>query len=413
MRILARAAERAVHARLEAITEGRLVLHHGGTTTVFGTGAGPTAAVTVRSPAMFAAVALEGHLGAARSYVRGEWEADDLTAVVRLLARNRAAFGRLEGGSARVLEPFRRLLHAARRNTRSGSRRNVRAHYDLGNEFFARFLDDTLTYSAGLFDGPGTSLHAAQRAKYERLCRKLDLASTDRLVEVGSGWGGFALHAAGRYGCSVTGTTISREQHRLAQERVSAAGLGDRVRILDRDYRELEGRFDKLVSIEMVEAVGHQYYREYFARCAELLEPHGLAAIQAITIQDHLYAPAEPDFIKRHVFPGTSIPSVSALVSAAAPTDLRLVHLEDLTPHYAETLRRWRERFEAAWPEIERLGFDERFRRLWRFYLCYCEGGFAERILGSVQLLFAKPRASVPSPLAFEATAQRVEERPA
>ena len=404
------AAARAVHARLEAITEGRLVLHHDGSTTVFGTGGELTASVTVRSPVFYTRVATGGHIGAGESYVRGEWESDDLTAVIRLIGRNRTAMAVLGRGWARLGDPVRRLMHAVRRNTRGGSRRNISAHYDLGNEFFSLFLDDTLTYSAGLFEHEGATLRDASIAKYDRLCRKLALAPGDRVVEVGSGWGGFALHAAGTYGCHVTGTTISREQHRLASDRAVQAGLADRITILDRDYRELEGRFDKLVSIEMVEAVGHQYYREYFERCAGLLEADGLAAIQAITIADELYGPAEPDFIKRYVFPGSSIPSISALTAAAAHTDLRLVHLEDLTPHYAETLRRWRERFEAEWPRIRALGFDEEFRRLWRFYLCYCEGGFAERVLGCAQLVFAKPRAEAPSPLAldtFRATERR------
>lgn len=406
MKLLHRRAERAVLSRLEALQEGRLVVHHGGSTTMLGAAGDLAASITVRSPAFFGAVALGGHLGAAESYARGEWDTDDLTTVIRLLARNREAFARLEGGWARAAEPFRRILHALRRNTVTGSRRNVVAHYDLGNDFFALFLDDTMTYSAGIFADPDATLRDASLEKYDRLCRKLDLQSDDSVVEVGGGWGGFALHAAGRYGCRVTGTTISPAQLGVARARVAAAGLGDRVTILDHDYRRLTGRFDKLVSIEMIEAVGHHYHREYFRRCSGLLGSEGLAAIQAITIQDHLYAPAEPDFIKRHIFPGTSIPSLSVLTSAAAGTDLRLVHLEDFTPHYAETLRRWRARFEERWPEARRMGFDERFRRLWRFYFCYCEAGFEERILGSMQLLFAKPRAEVPSALALAAASR-------
>ncbi|MBT8489184.1 MAG: cyclopropane-fatty-acyl-phospholipid synthase family protein, partial [Gemmatimonadetes bacterium] len=214
-----------------------------------------------------------------------------------------------------------------------------------------------------------------------------------------TGWGGFAVHAATNYGCRVTTTTISQEQHALATARVEEVGLSERVEVLLQDYRKLRGRFDKLVSIEMIEAVGHQYFGAFFDRCARLLNPDGLAAIQAITIQDRLYESArkEVDFIKRYIFPGSCIPSVSILSGAAAPTDLRMVHLEDLTPHYAETLRHWRRRFLANWPQVAELGFDETFKRLWEFYFCYCEGGFEERVLGSVQMTFAKPAAEAPT----------------
>ncbi len=400
MRFSQATAERAVHARLAAIEEGTLEVRHRGATTVFGGGGDLRASVTVRDPAFFTALAMGGHLGAAESYVRGEWDADDLTAVVRIFLRNRDVLEAIETGWARAVQPIAWAMRALRRNTRAGSSRNIRAHYDLGNEFFALFLDETLTYSAGVLEHPGSTLADASTAKYERLCRKLALTAGDRVVEIGSGWGGFALHAAGRHGSRVTTTTISPAQAALARERVAAAGLGSRIDLLERDYRDLEGRFDKLVSIEMIEAVGHQYYREYFECCAALLEPHGLAAIQAITIQDRFYAPDRPDFINRYVFPGSCIPSVAALTAALAHTDLRLVHFEDITPHYAETLRRWRERFEAAWPAARALGFDERFRRLWRFYLCYSEGGFAESVLGSVQLVLAKPHATLPAAIA-------------
>ena len=390
---------RAVRARLADLEVGRLTVEEDGTSSVFGAGDEVSARVTVHDAAFYRSVALGGHIGASESYVAGEWSTPDLTALVRLFLRNREVLDGLETGLARLARPVRGLLHAANRNTRRGSARNIRAHYDLGNDFFRHFLDETLTYSAGIFQHPEASLKDASMAKYDRLCRKLELDADDHVVEIGTGWGGFALHAARRYGCRVTTTTISREQHALATRRVAEAGLDGRVEVLLRDYRELEGSYDKLVSIEMIEAVGHQYYDTFFERCASLLKPDGLAALQAITIQDRLYESArkEVDFIKRYIFPGSCIPAVSVLAGAAAPTDLRMVHLEDLTPHYAETLRRWRRRFLANWDRISPLGFDDAFRRLWTFYFCYCEGGFDEGVLGSVQMVFAKPAAPAPT----------------
>ena len=398
MSLIQTAAERSVHARLDTLEDGALTLRYRGDARTFGRGGSLHATVVVRDPSFFTSLALGGHIGAAESYVRGEWEVDDLTTLVRILVRNRAAMDGLETGWARLTQPVVRILHALRRNTRAGSERNIQAHYDLGNEFFALFLDETMTYSAGVFETAGGDLADASVAKYDRVCRKLGLGPEDRVVEIGTGWGGFALHAAGQYGSRVTTTTISPAQAGLARERFAAAGLDDRITLLERDYRDLEGPFDKLVSIEMIEAVGHQFLPQYFERCAALLAPHGLAAIQAITIQ-HRFYPTPPDFINRYIFPGSCIPSVAAMTAAMARTDLRLVHFEDITPHYAETLRLWRERFETAWPSIRALGFDEQFRRLWRFYLCYCEGGFAESVLGSVQLVLAKPSAVPPTTL--------------
>jgi len=393
-------ARRAVRGRLADLQHGRLTVREGDTTASYGSGDGPAAHVTVLDPAFYRAVAFGGHVGAAESYVDREWTTPDLTALVRLFVRNRDVLDGLETGLARLAQPMRAALHAWNRNTRRGSARNIRAHYDLGNDFFEHFLDETLTYSAGVFERPGASMRDASMAKYDRLCRKLAIGPEHHVVEIGTGWGGFALHAAAKYGCRVTTTTISREQHELASRRIREAGLADRVTVLLKDYRDLDGTFDRLVSIEMIEAVGHHYFETYFAQCADLLAPDGLASIQAITIQDRFYESArrEVDFIKRYIFPGSCIPSVSVLAGAAAPTDLRLVHLDDMTPHYAETLRRWRHRFLENWDAIEALGFDDRFRRLWEFYFCYCEGGFDEAVLGSVQLLFAKPSARVPTP---------------
>lgn len=350
--------------------------------------------VRVHAPDFYRQVALNGSVGAGEAYMDGHWDCDDLVALVRLLVRNRDLLDGMETGGARLGGLAMKLLHALHRNTRAGSRRNIAAHYDLGNELFRLFLDDNLMYSSAIFATPDESLESASARKLDRICRKLDLRPSDHVIEIGTGWGGFALHAARHYGCRVTTTTISKEQHALASERIAAADLSDRVTLLLQDYRDLTGRYDKLVSIEMIEAIGHQYLDTYLRKCASLLKEDGLALVQAITIEDHRYAKAlrEVDFIKRHVFPGSFIPSVSAILSSMARvTDLRLLNMEDIGPSYALTLRHWRERFLAARERVRALGHDARFIRLWVFYLCYCEGGFLERSIGDAQLLFAKP----------------------
>jgi cyclopropane-fatty-acyl-phospholipid synthase len=387
-------ARRAVFSRFARMASGHLTIRDARGTAEFGPEASPAATVLVHDPRFYGSLVMGGHLGAVESYLDGWWETDDLTALVQLMVRNRGVTDSMETGVARLAQPLRRLWHAWRHNSRTGSRRNIAAHYDLGNDFFAQFLDETLTYSCGIFERPDASLLDASLAKYDRLCHKLALGADDHVLEIGTGWGGFALHAAGHYGCRVTTATISRAQHALARERVAAAGLADRVTVLLRDYRDLVGRFDKLVSIEMIEAVGHRFYRTFFRKCVELLAPGGRMALQAITIDPRYYdrARREVDFIKRYIFPGSNIPSVPVLQHAAR--DLALEHVEDITPHYAETLKRWRENFLARWERIRALGFSEEFRRLWEFYFCYCEGGFRERLLGDVQMVFVNSGAA-------------------
>jgi cyclopropane-fatty-acyl-phospholipid synthase len=295
---------------------------------------------------------------------------------------------------ARLTAPLHRLVHALRPNTRSGSRKNIAAHYDLGNDFFELWLDETMTYSSGLFERADATLAEASTAKLDRLCRKLDLQPGDRLLEIGCGWGSMALHAAGRYGVHVTATTISDEQYALAAERVARAGLGDKVTLIKEDYRDLQGTWDKLVSVEMIEAVGASHLDTYLRACSRLLEPDGLFALQAITIADQHYERARDsvDFIKRHIFPGSFIPCVTAIVSSATNTgDMRLVNQEDMGPHYARTLAAWRENLRDRWDDARSRGYGDDFLRLWDYYLAYCEGGFAERFLGVSQMLFAKP----------------------
>jgi cyclopropane-fatty-acyl-phospholipid synthase len=353
-----------------------------------------SATIRVLDGRFYAKAAFGGSVGAGEAYIQGYWSCDDLTALIRIMVVNRSALKHMERGAARLSRPLRRATHWLRRNSREGSARNIAAHYDIGNELYRLMLDETMAYSCGIFEREQATLAEASRAKFDAACRKLALGPADHLLEIGTGWGGLAIHAAQHYGCRVTTTTISRAQHDYARERIEAAGLGERITLLLTDYRELSGCYDKLVSIEMVEAVGARYLPTFFARCSELLAPHGAMLLQAITIQDQLYAEAlaSVDYIQRFIFPGSFIPSVSALLDAVSEaTDLKLFHLEDIGPHYARTLALWRRNFFEHLDEVRRLGYPQSFVRLWEFYLCYCEGGFAERQLGDVQMLLTKP----------------------
>jgi cyclopropane-fatty-acyl-phospholipid synthase len=385
--------------RIAGLTDGLLTIRENGSGTSFGHAAadGLAAEVEVKDPAFWRRVATGGTLGSAESYAAGEWDTPDLTSVVRLVARNVSAMDGLEQGLARLRRPVDAVWHALRRNTRTGSRRNIAEHYDLGDDFFGLMLDPTLTYSCGIFERPESTLEEASIAKIDRLCRMLRLGPDDHLLEIGTGWGAFAIHAASRYGCRVTTTTISANQLARASQRVADAGLSDRVTVLRADYRDLTGRYDKIVSVEMLEAVGAAFYETFFARCGSLLEDDGLMALQVITIADARYEQhvRGVDFIKRYVFPGSNIPSITALLQAATrASDLTLRQLEDIGPHYATTLAAWRANLAANADAVAKLT-EERFRRIWHFYLCYCEAGFAERYLGDAQMLFAKPRARI------------------
>jgi cyclopropane-fatty-acyl-phospholipid synthase len=390
-------AKRVLISRLEQITDGEIILRAGQTQHQFGraTSRCPlSVTVTVNHPGFYTEVVFGGSIGAGEAYMGGYWQSSDLTALMRIFLCNRQLLDGMDGGLACLTIPIQKFLHRLSRNTVEGSRRNIAAHYDVGNEFFALFLDESLMYSNAIFMETSMSLHDAQLARLKHICEKLDLKPTDHLLEIGTGWGGFAIYAAIHYGCHVTTTTISKKQYDLACQRVAAAGLSDRITLLFSDYRDLTGPYDKLVSLEMIEAVGHQYFDSYFGKCSELLKSEGMMLLQAITIADQRYESAKRsvDFIKRYIFPGSCIPSVTAMSeSISRATDMRLFHLEDIGPHYVRTLRAWRDNLYKNREQIRKLGYSNEFFRMWEFYFCYCEGGFTERVISNVQMVLTKP----------------------
>jgi cyclopropane-fatty-acyl-phospholipid synthase len=386
--------KRGLLSKMKQLKHGSIEFIDGNERHLFGD---PNAALKARIEVLdrrfYPLVAFEGTIGAGEAWIHRFWTSTDLTALVRIFTLNREMMQGFESGLAMLAKPLLKGYHAYRKNTVQGSARNIEDHYDLGNDFFALFLDESMTYSCAFYESPDQSLKDAQIAKYERICRKLSIQKSDHVVEIGTGWGGFALHAATTRGCRVTTTTISKKQYDFARERVRQAGLEDRIEVLLRDYREMEGSYDKLVSIEMIEAVGADYYGHFFETCARLLKSEGLMLIQAITIADQIFEQARRsvDFIQRFVFPGSCIPSIIALSSVSAQTtDLNLIHLEDITPNYPRTLRAWLDSLKSNWEPIKALGYPESLLRLWEFYLCYCEGGFLERNIGDVHMIFAK-----------------------
>jgi cyclopropane-fatty-acyl-phospholipid synthase len=386
-------ARKAVFAKLKRLKVGKITIIEQNQRFVFGSH-GLDAVIHVLDHRFYASLAFGGSIGAAESYMLGFWSVDRLTDLVRIMVLNREVLMEMEKGLALFMQPVQKLLHWRRRNTPEGSLRNIAAHYDLGNEFYGLWLDRTMTYSCNIFETGEATLEEAAIAKYDRICRKLSLGAADRVLEIGTGWGGFAVYAAKKFGCAVTTTTISQKQYSYTKDLVEREGLSGKITLLSKDYRELRGQYDKLVSIEMIEAVGHQFLDSYLAACSRLLKVDGLMALQAIIISDQAYESQlrNPDFIKRYIFPGSFIPSISAILqSVARVTDMRLFDLEDITPHYARTLRTWRERFLANKEPVRAMGFPQSFIRLWDYYFCYCEGGFMERYIGDVQMIFSKP----------------------
>jgi len=348
----------------------------------------------IHHPQFYGEVVFGGSIGAGEAYMQGLYSCANLTDLIRLMVRNQTLLDGIENSLAKLTTPLQKWLHRINKNTHQGSRKNIAAHYDLGNDLFALMLDSSMMYSSAIFKTPRQSLHQASLNKLASICEKLALKASDHILEIGTGWGGFAIYAAQHYGCKVTTTTISQQQYALAVERIQQAGLSDKIQVLLCDYRNLTGQYDKLVSIEMIEAIGHQYFDTYFAQCSRLLKPHGMMLLQAITIVDQRYASAlkSVDFIQRYIFPGSCIPSVTAMLnSITKSSDMRLFDLQDIGPHYATTLAHWRKNFFQHIAQVRALGYPETFIRMWEFYLCYCEGGFAERALGDVHMLLVKP----------------------
>lgn len=382
---------------LRNIKVGTLTLHEGDE--VFRIGddnrpEAPHADVTIHNPRAYWRVLAGGTIASGEAYIDGDWSSRNLTEVTRLFSANMATMEAMADKRHWWTNLALKVAHFANRNTLEGSRRNISAHYDLGNEFFALFLDPTMMYSSAVYPRQDASLEEASLHKLELICQSLELKADDHLIEIGTGWGGMAMYAAEHYGCKVTTTTISREQFEHARAEVERRGLQDRITLLCEDYRNLEGKFDKLVSIEMIEAVGHEFYESYFRCVSKLLKPEGKAVIQAITIPDQRYdyARKSVDYIKRYIFPGGCLPSLKVInQNIGAHTDLEMVDLRDITRDYARTLEAWHHAFLEQLDKVKDMGFDDRFIRMWRFYLSYCEGGFRERIIGTFQITMAKP----------------------
>jgi cyclopropane-fatty-acyl-phospholipid synthase len=402
---LSKFAKKLVHSKLANLYAGCLQIEENGEIFTFGQALEDTDLVgrlVVHDVSCYGEIMTGGTIGAAESFMTGDWSSPDLTKLVRVMVRNLDILDHIEGGLALISKPLLKGFHYLNQNSAKGSRRNIAAHYDLGNDLFEAFLDPTMMYSSGIFPSAEAGMEDASLNKLKVICNKLQLTADDHVVEIGTGWGGFAIYAAKHYGCKVTTTTISQEQFNLAKQRVEEEGLQDKITLLLEDYRDLKkvyaGQFDKLVSIEMIEAVGWKFYNTFFAHCSALLKPEGLALIQAITIVDQRYDQArkDVDFIQRYIFPGSCIPSVTALVNASTnASDFNLVQAQDFGLHYARTLKMWQDTFNEKSKLISELGYSDDFKRMWQFYLSYCEGGFEERTIGVNHLVFAKPRAKL------------------
>ncbi|GAB1264987.1 class I SAM-dependent methyltransferase [Aurantivibrio infirmus] len=397
--ILNGVARSAVHKVLQHLRFGKLIIEENGEVFTFGETTENfdlVANIYVHDSVAYRDVLLEGTVGAGESYMLNQWSSPDLLKVIRIFVANMAVIERMDGNTSWFSKLSSSVIHHLNINTKRGSKRNISAHYDLGNDFFDLILDKKMMYSAAIYPDKDSDLETAANNKLEKICQKLQLKPTDHLLEIGTGWGGMAIYAAKNYGCKVTTTTISQQQFDYAKAWVEKEGLQDRIELLLEDYRDLTGTYDKLVSIEMIEAVGHKFYKSYFSQCSSLLKDDGLMVIQAITIADQRFQQAKSavDFIQKYIFPGGCLPSNEVIAKQVSnATDMQIVGLEDITSHYARTLKDWRRRFFSNLDEVKRQGFNSRFIRMWEFYLCYCEGGFAERVISTAQIVFAKPRA--------------------
>lgn len=379
---------------LKKINDGQLVVSDGKDVRKFG-GNGITVSLKVNDQRAYSKIMLGGPIGAAEAYMMGYWSTDDLTGLIRVFLRNRKVLEAFNTKLSIIKRPLYRFFHRMRRDTLSQSKENISAHYDLGNDFFKLFLDPSLTYSSGYFRDFSGTMENASRDKVDRICCKLELKPGDELLEIGTGWGSFAIHAASNYGCNITTTTISDEQYHHVVKVVRERSLQDKITVLKKDYRLLTGQFEKIVSIEMIEAVGLEYVPTFFKVCNRLLKPGGTMLIQSITIPEDRFESAKNsvDFIQRYIFPGGALPSVELLVCESEQANLKPFGLEDITVHYAETMLRWRNKFKENIAEIKKLGCGDTFLRMWDYYLCYCEGGFAEKAIGCVHMQFQKPEA--------------------
>ena len=393
--VLAKIFKKLLLYQFKQIKYGCIILNEGDSKIVFGDeNSNLKVEAHVLSDEFYVLAGSGGDLGIAEAYSAGYWDADDMVKLIQIVIKNQEIQKSLEGGFAKFLNPINRYIHRSRRNTVSGSKENIVAHYDLSNEFFQTWLDKSMTYSCAIFEPENLSLYDASKEKLDRICRKLNIQSDDHIVEIGTGWGSFALHAVKKYDCRVTTTTISNRQYEYVAKLIEKEGVKDKITLLKNDYRELNGQFDKLVSIEMIEAVGHNYIEQFFKTCSSLLKPNGLMAIQGITyheqgFENHLKS---VDFIKKYIFPGSNLISVNHVLSVIKGyTDLSLVHLEDITKYYAETLKLWRDKYKSEIKEIKRMGYSDEFLRMWDYYFIYCEAGFRERFIGDVQLVMAKP----------------------
>ena len=349
--------------------------------------------VQVHSQEFYVMTGSGGAMGIAEAYILGYWTSDDVVMLMRIILKNRSILLSLNDGFAKILSPINKLIHRSRQNTLKGSKENILAHYDLSNDFYKLWLDPTMTYSCAYFKDTNTTLEDASIEKLDRMCRKLNLSEKDNILEVGTGWGSFSIHAAKNYGCSITTTTISDAQYEYAKARVVEEGLESKINVINKDYRKLDGQYDKIVSIEMIEAVGYEYISEYFRKLSSLLKPDGLMALQGITYNDQNFDTYKDsvDFIKKYIFPGSCLISISQIIDVIKnKTDLSMIDMEDITRHYAETLNRWRKNFMSVLPEVKEMGYSKAFINMWEFYFLYCEAGFLERNIGDVQMVFAK-----------------------
>ena len=386
--------KKIIHQRLSQIKDAHIIINDGKSINKYGKPGNLSAKINILDTVFYKNIILGGTIGASESFIRGEWSSPNLTNVIRVLARNTEAQDKLENLFTLLSQPFLKVMHKLNENSVRGSKKNISRHYDLSNAFFSLFLDKNMMYSSAIYKSRKTSLEDASTNKLDVICKKLNLKKTDHVIEIGTGWGGFAIYAAKNYGCKVTTTTISIEQYKFAKQKIKEAGLGKKIKVLLKDYRLLKGQYDKLVSIEMIEAVGYQFYDEYFKIIGQLLKNDGEALIQAITIKDQRYSKAiqSVDFIQKYIFPGSCIPSITAIQnSLTSSTDLVINDIRDIGHHYARTLADWRKRFLKNKQEIRKLGFDDKFLRMWLFYFAYCEGGFEEKVISDIHLHITKP----------------------